>query len=156
MSWESKFISLCDHISSWSKDTSTKVGAVITNRRNKILSIGYNGLPIGVNDDPDIYPDRHQRPEKYQWYSHAEENAIASAAEMGVSLKGAKIYCNYLPCCNCARMIIQSGITEVVFQHADVNSAKNSESWQKSKEVTIKMFNESKVIVRQYQQNSLI
>lgn len=111
--WDSKFIGLCNHISQWSKDRHTKVGAVIVNERNKILSLGYNGFPIGVNDDIE---SRHERPEKYRWVAHAEQNAIASAAELGVSLFRTTLYCNYHPCPECAKLIVQSGIAKVVYE----------------------------------------
>lgn len=144
-SWEKKFIKLCNHIATWSKDTSTKVGAVITNRRNKILSVGYNGLPIGVNDEVE---ERHTRPVKYNYYEHAERNAIYSAAEEGISLKGGTMYCNYFPCADCARAIIQSGIKEVIYQHDAPESAKDSDSWNTTKQASLEMLRESKVLIR--------
>jgi dCMP deaminase len=144
-SWDKKFINLCDHIATWSKDDSTKVGAVIVNKRNKILSIGYNGLPIGVSDNKTTYPERHQRPEKYKWYCHAEENAIASAAELGVSLQNTKIYCNYLPCPNCSRLIIQSGIKEIMFKNEKVNSE------SEPNKISLEMLRQAKVRVRKFE-----
>lgn len=145
-SWDDKFIGLTNYIASWSKDKSTKVGAVVVNKRNKVLSIGYNGLPIGVNDD---VIERNERPEKYLWYEHAERNSIYSAVEEGVSLKGSRIYCNYLPCPDCSRAIIQSGIGEVIYQHEDVNSGKTSERWQHAKKVSKQMLTEARIRVRQ-------
>lgn len=140
-SWDKKFINLCDHIASWSKDESTQVGAVIVNDRNKILSVGYNGLPIGVDDN---VSERQERPTKYKWVVHGEANAIVSAAEMGVSLKNATMYCNYLPCCECSKLIIQSGIKEVVYKNSMVNSQKEPEV------IGLNMMREAKILVRQY------
>ena len=151
MNWDNKFINLCDHIASWSKDTSTKVGAVIVNDRNKILSIGYNGLPIGVNDN---VLSRHERPEKYNWFEHAERNAIYSSAELGLSLKDATLYCNYLPCPDCSRAIIQSGIKEVIYKHADPNSGKTSKNWQQAKEISIEMLTEARIRIRKYERTT--
>jgi len=148
MSWDKKFIDLTNDISDWSKDESTQVGAVIVNDRNKILSIGYNGLPIGVKDD---VPERNERPEKYLWYEHAERNGIYSAAEEGIALKGSTIYCNYFPCPDCARGIIQSGIKQVVYQHEDPNSGKTSDRWQHAKQVSKTMLSEARIRVRQYE-----
>lgn len=145
--WDKKFIELCNHIANWSKDNSTKVGSVIVNRRNKILSIGYNGLPIGVDDTKD---KRNERPTKYLFYEHAERNAIYSAAEEGISLKGCILYCNYFPCADCARAIIQSGIKEVIYQKQKPESAKNSETWIQSMHASLQMMLEAKVRVRSY------
>lgn len=140
--WDKKFIDLVNHIANWSKDKSTKVGAVIVNDRNKILSVGYNGFPIGVNDNID---ERHARPTKYKWTAHAEENAILSSAEIGVSLTNCKIYCNYLPCPRCCRAIIQSGIKEIIYQHETVNSQNTPDPISKE------MLNEARIRVRQYE-----
>ena len=137
--WDNKFIALCDHIATWSKDNSTKVGAVIVNQRNKILSIGYNGLPIGVDDNK---LERNTGPDKYLWFEHAERNAIYSCAEEGIPLKGAKLYCNFLPCSDCARAIIQSGIKEVMYK----------EEYKKDKEVTKLMFYEAKIRLRKHKE----
>ena len=141
-SWDKKFTELANHIATWSKDRSTKVGAVVVNNRNKILSIGYNGFPIGVNDDVD---ERHSRPEKYEWVAHAEENCVLSAAEIGVSLANCKIYCNYITFPRCCRAIIQSGINEVIYQHECVNS--QSEPNPISKQ----MLMEARIRVRKYE-----
>jgi len=140
--WDKKFIGLVNHIAEWSKDRSTKVGAVIVNDRNKILSVGYNGFPIGIDDDVE---ERHERPLKYKWTAHAEENAILSSAEIGVSLVDCKIYCNYLPCPRCCRAIIQSGIKEVIYQYETVNSQSIPDS------VSKKMLIEARIRVRQYE-----
>lgn len=94
-----------------SKDRSRKVGCVIVNERQTDLVRGWNGFPRGVNDDID---ERHQRPDKYAFTEHAERNAIFNAAAEGVSLRGTTIYTSLMPCCDCARAIIQSGIRRVV------------------------------------------
>ncbi len=146
--WDYKFMNLVEHISSWSKDQSTKVGTIVVNDRNKVLSMGYNGIPIGVDDR---ILSRQERPEKYLWYEHAERNAIYSAAEEGISLKGSKLYCNYLPCPDCSRAIIQSGINEVIYQHEDPNSGKTSDRWQHAKQVSKKMLTEARVRIRKYE-----
>ena len=139
LSWDKKFIKLCNHIASWSKDNSTKVGAVVVNSRNKILSIGYNGMPIGIDDNKE---ERHIRPEKYLWFAHAEENLIASAAEEGISLRNGKLYCNYLPCPRCSRLIIQSGIKQVIYQKDKL------ESESEPNKTSVEMLHEAKVLLR--------
>lgn len=116
--WIKTFFDICNVISMKSKDPSTKVGCVITSSANSVISMGFNGFPIGVNDDV-MYEDgsvskRYVRPEKYLWTSHAEENAIAFAARNGVSLNCATLYVNRMtPCTRCTRLIIQSGIKRV-------------------------------------------
>jgi dCMP deaminase len=128
--WNNRFIELCNHISSWSKDASTKVGAVIVDSDKRILSIGYNGFPAGVDDDVET---RHERPIKYMFTEHAERNAIFTASRIGVSLVDSTLYCNYFPCPDCARAIIQSGIKNVIYQKMFVNSnnqeAKDNLQW---------------------------
>lgn len=107
--WDDRFLVLADHIASWSKDPSTKVGAVIVRPNRTIASVGYNGFPRGVDDTPDRLNDR---PIKYAMTVHAEANAILSADS---SVSGCTLYVTPLhPCSNCAALIIQSGITKVV------------------------------------------
>ena len=112
--WDQRFIDLAEYISTWSKDHNTKVGAVITNG-HRIISVGYNGFPQGVNDDIEL---RYERPQKYQWTEHAERNAIYTAARFGISVLGCTMYGFFPkggpPCPDCARAIIQSGIQEIV------------------------------------------
>lgn len=105
-------MALAEHVSAWSKDRSTKLGAVIVDDQKRIVSIGYNGFPRGVDDDID---ERHERPQKYLWTEHAERNAIYNARE---PLKGTTLYVPWNPCVDCARAIIQVGIERVVMSEA--------------------------------------
>lgn len=109
--WDTRWLELADQVATWSKDRSTKVGCVIVGAANQILTQGYNGFPRGVNDDVD---ERHERPEKYLWTEHAERNAIYNAARSGIILQGATMYLPWYPCADCARAIIQAGITTLV------------------------------------------
>lgn len=114
MNWHNFFIQMTDLVASKSKDRSTKVGAVIINgENNAVLSMGYNGFPRGVNDDDDA---RHERPAKYRFTEHAERNAIYNAARNGIKLEGTTLYLNWepIPCTDCTRAIIQSGITRII------------------------------------------
>ena len=97
-----------------SKDPSTQVGSCIVSDEHKILSMGYNGLPIGCSDD-DFPWEREGRPlmTKYPYVTHSELNAILNFR--GGSLEGATIYVTLFPCNECAKAIIQSGIAEVVY-----------------------------------------
>lgn len=108
-SWNDTFFGLAWRLSRRSKDPSTKVGCVIVGPDREIRSMGYNGLPRGVEDRP----ERMERPAKYLWTSHAEENAVAQAARVGVSLKGCTAYVTHHPCSRCARSLIQAGVTAV-------------------------------------------
>lgn len=94
-----------------SKDERTKIGAVVTTTMNEIVSTGYNGLPRRVDDD---VPERHNKPEKHLWFEHAERNAVFNAARVGVSLNGCIMFTQGVPCAECARAVIQSGIYHVV------------------------------------------
>ena len=141
--WDEKFIKLCNLIASWSKDRSTKVGAVIVNGRNKLVSVGYNGFPIGFDDNVD---QRHERPQKYEYTEHAERNAIYSAAELGVSVKGCTMYLCWFPCPDCARAIIQSGISKLVCKSFDVQDPKWGDGFLKSKEMLVECGVELKFI----------
>ena len=96
-------------VASRSKDTSTKVGCVIVSSDKVLLSTGYNGIARRVAD----LPERLERPAKYLWTSHAEENAIAQAAREGIALNRGVAVVTHMPCSRCARMLIQAGITMV-------------------------------------------
>jgi dCMP deaminase len=109
--WNSYFMTLVMPIASRSKDPHTQVGAIIVGPDNNIRATGFNSFPRGIRDD---VPERLERPEKYMWIEHAERNAIYSAAKCGVPLDGSRIYIRILPCMDCGRAIIQTGITEVV------------------------------------------
>jgi len=113
--WPVRWLETAKHFASWSKDESSKVGAVIVGDRQRLLSIGYNGLPTGMNDCPVDHPERHERPEKYYWYEHAERNAVYSAAFHGISLRGSTMYCTAGCCPDCARAIVQSGIRQFYY-----------------------------------------
>lgn len=108
MKWDRRFLDLARHISAWSKDT-TKVGAVAIDPTSKaVLEMGYNGLPRGVTD----CPSRMQRPDKYLWTAHAEQNLVSHAARK--VLKGATVYVTHLCCSACAGQLINAGVARVV------------------------------------------
>lgn len=112
ISFREQFFVICDVVSMRSKDQSTQIGCVIVNPKTKcIVSTGYNSFPRGMDDDLE---SRQQRPEKYYYFAHAEENAIINAGLNGVPVIGCEIYLSqWTPCHVCARMIAQSGIKEV-------------------------------------------
>lgn len=138
VNWDKRLVDLSNTIAQWSKDKSTKVGAIIADNENRIISVGYNGFPSGCNDDID---SRHTRPTKYLLTEHAERNAIYSAAKHGISLRGCSIYLNWFPCADCARAIIQSGIAKVVGTRPNLNDPK----WGTSFSVSLLMFEETNI-----------
>lgn len=119
--WDESFMQICRVIAQRSKDPSTQAGACIVDRNNIIVSLGYNGFPRGCSDD-DLPWAREGGfyDTKYPYVVHAEENAALNA---NASTDGAKIYCTLFPCNECAKVIIQRGIKEVVYEsdkyHAD-------------------------------------
>lgn len=109
-SWNDHFMDMATLVAQRSKDPSTKVGCVVVSEDRIVVSTGYNGLPRGVNDKS----ERMERPAKYLWTSHAEENAVAQAARVGAKLKGGTAFVTHHPCSRCARSLIQAGVTTVV------------------------------------------
>jgi len=128
ISWNEYFMGIALLSAMRSKDPNTQVGACIVNRYNKIMSVGYNGLPIGCEDDE--FPwERTGDPlkTKYPFVCHAELNAILNNA--GGDLHGCKIYVALFPCNECAKAIIQCGIKEVYYlsdKYADSDSTRAS------------------------------
>jgi dCMP deaminase len=110
-SWDEYYLNTCKVIASRSKDPNTQVGCVIVGVSHEIRSTGYNSFPRGIRDD---VPERLQRPAKYLWIEHAERNAICNAARVGTPLAGCTVYVEIMPCMDCARAIVQAGITAVV------------------------------------------
>jgi len=132
MNWQEYFYEMANLVAKKSKDTSTHIGAVIVGPDNEIRSTGYNSFPAGLNDDLD---ERQQRPEKYYWIEHAERNALYNAAKIGVSTKDCTMYLNCgVPCCDCARGIINSGIKKIYICKNDITkSAHWSEHTKRAK-----------------------
>lgn len=148
-SWDQYFMTMAYLISMKSKDPSTRVGAVIVGPDHEIRSTGYNGLPRGLEDHKYRYEDRDY---KLKVVNHAEENAILNCSLMGVSAKGCTLYCPWLSCSHCAKMIIQTGIKRVVIDinHPGNNPNIASKEWQESMEIAKEMFTETGVTVVEY------
>lgn len=107
-----KYLPILKGITELSKDRSTRVAALCLGEGGEVLSTGYNGFPRKVNEFID---SRHERPEKYIWTCHAEENCITNAARSGARLQGSTMLLLGLrPCSTCARMIVQAGIKQLV------------------------------------------
>lgn len=144
--WDRRFLELAKHISTWSKDPSTKVGAVLVGPNNLVVGIGYNGFPRGVEDSEERLNDRET---KYAMVVHAEANALLMA---GDKAKGARLYVwpsFILPptCSECAKLVIQSGITEVVGYEPDLTNPR-VQRWSQSIGVAAQMYKEAVVTWR--------
>ncbi len=150
--WNARFLQMAQLISTWSKDQSTKVGCVIVSPEKAILSMGYNGFPRGVDDTP-VY--RHDRPTKYDFVVHAEQNALLNAGRNGTRLNGGILYVTMPPCPNCAGSIIQSGIKEIIY--LEPAEQKKIAGWRDNLKYSFEMFNEAgikyKSITHDYIQN---
>lgn len=143
LTWDEYFMGVALLSAGRSKDNNTQVGACVVSEENKILSVGYNGMPTGCCDD-DMPWEREGAPldTKYPFVCHAELNAILNRSTG--SLKNARIYVSLFPCNECAKAIIQSGIKEVVYmedKYADSDGVKASK----------KMFEMVGVKMRRYQ-----
>ena len=114
ISWDEYFMGIALLSAKRSKDPSTQVGACIVNQHNKIVGIGYNGFPIGCSDDklPWDRDSNNQNETKYPYVVHAEANAILNSTK---DLHGARIYVALFPCNECTKLIIQSGIKEIIY-----------------------------------------
>jgi dCMP deaminase len=134
------FMTMAYLVAMQSKDNRTKIGAVVVGPDNEVRSTGYNGQPRGCDDEEE---KRLEHPEKYFWFEHAERNAIYNAARMGLSTKGCTMYTMGIPCADCARAVIQSGIDIVVYDHSW--NDKNTDKWKESIERSKKMFTETGV-----------
>lgn len=126
LKWDEYFMGIALLSTERSKDPSTSVGACIVSEDNKILSVGYNGMPNGCSDDE--YPWEREGSAldtKYFYVCHAEMNAILNYT--GTAMKGAKIYTTLFPCNECTKALIQKGISEIIYKsdkYADTDSVK--------------------------------
>ena len=115
ISWDECFMRIAHVIALRSKDPSTQVGAVIADKDNVVIGLGYNGFPRGIESDKLPWEREGEKlsDTKYAYVCHAEENAIYNSSKQP---KNCKLYCSLFPCNECAKTIVQNGITEVVFE----------------------------------------
>ena len=126
LTWDEYFIALAKLTAMRSKDPSTQVGACIVSEDNRILSVGYNGAPNGFDDDNFPWNRQGENLEtKYPYVCHAEMNAVLNYRGTRKDFENARIYVDLFPCNECAKIIIQSGIKEVVYLS---NKYKDSEN----------------------------
>ena len=128
ISWDEYFMGVSLLSGMRSKDPNTQVGACIVSEDNKILSMGYNGFPLGCSDEEFPWEREGDVEEtKYAYVTHSELNAILNYR--GGSLQGAKLYVSLFPCNECAKAIIQSGIKTVIYdddKYADTPASRAS------------------------------
>lgn len=141
ISWDKRFLDLAHHIAQWSKDPSTKVGAVIVDEERRVVSLGYNGLPRNVDDS---YERLNNKSVKLQLVKHAEENAILNSLQRPVNCT---LYVTHHPCASCAGSIIQSGITRVAFPSSCMDNG-FGERWAESLSLAQQIFSEANVICK--------
>lgn len=141
MKWEPYLMMVARAVALKSKDSSTKVGAVIADPdTHRILATGFNGFPSGVNDSA----ARWQRPLKYKYVVHAEANAILTAARFGVPIAGADLYVTLPPCSDCAKLIAASGIRRV-FYWGDIEGPAGT--WRDNDDVAKSIFQEASIVL---------
>jgi len=141
-----RYMNIAKEFSTWSKDPSTRVGAVVVGQAGQVLTQGYNGFPRGINDDVERW---NNRAEKYKYVVHAEMNCIYNASHNGVSLNGATLYVYGLPICSeCTKGVIQVGIRRVVVPLMAVPT-----NWKTSTRVSSDMLCEANI---QYQTLDMI
>jgi dCMP deaminase len=135
--WTDRYLEMAKLVSTWSKDPSSKIGAVVVGENGQILTQGYNGFARGIKD---TYNRLSNREEKYSHIIHAEMNCIYNASLSGTSLKNGHLYVYGLPVCHlCAPGIIQVGINKIVMQY-DPNKPGN---WGESGRLARERFKEA-------------
>jgi len=147
VNWDAYFDGILEAVRVKSQDTSSKYGAVVADRQNRILATGYNGLPRGIR----YREEYHKRPDKYMYFVHAEQNAIFNAAAFGTPVRGAIIYVVHPPCVECTKAIIQAGIQEVIFREHQPEFSQlelNHDNWRLTLEASAEMLNEAGVSLR--------
>lgn len=142
LEWDEYFMGIAMLSAERSKDPNTSVGTCIVSQDNKILSVGYNGMPRGCSDDE--YPWDREGDEldtKYAYVCHAELNAILNYT--GSHLKNSRVYTTLFPCNECTKALIQSGITQVIYlcdKYADSVSVMAAKRMMKSAGITYRQY----------------
>lgn len=142
ISWDEYFMGIAILSSLRSKDPNTKVGACIVDKDHKVVSIGYNGMPTGVDESQISWNKGEGLDSKYLYVCHAEFNAILNTRN-GSALNGCTIYVTLFPCNECAKAIIQTGIKELVYNE---NKYENTVETQAS----LKMLKLAGIKIRKY------
>lgn len=128
----------CVHAAAFSTDPKTQNGAILVSRMGEVVMAANTTPPI------EIKPERLERPQKYLYIEHAERNAIYAAAKQGVRTDGATLYCPWFACADCARAIIQAGITRVVGH--SIPWRQTPDRWKESVKAADDMLAEAKIV----------
>lgn len=137
--WNHRYLKLASEVANWSKDPSTKIGAIAVGSKGQVLAQGYNGFPRGISHSLERLNTREL---KYKYVVHAEMNLIYNASYNGVSLDGSTVYVTGLPVCSeCAKGLIQVGVKQVVMPIQE----DTPEKWKDSFEFTKQLFEEAGV-----------
>jgi dCMP deaminase len=131
MEWDKRFLEVAKLVAEWSKDPSTKVGAVLVNDDRRIVGTGYNGFPKGILDTHDRLSNREV---KLEMVVHAEINAVLNSV---AKTKDTILYCTFFPCPKCASMLIQAGIKRVV-----TLPSPSDDRYKDQRKISEEMFNE--------------
>lgn len=145
--WDETFMQMCKVIANRSKDPNTQNGACIVNDKNIVIGLGYNGFPRGCGDS-DLPWKREGSfcDTKYAYVVHAEENAVLNS---NAKTESARMYCTLFPCNECAKVIIQKGIKEIIYESDKYH---DDDIWKVSR----KMFDMAGVTYRQYNTKNLL
>lgn len=138
--WDKRFLEMSELVASWSKDPKKKVGAVLVDKNNRIVSVGFNGFARGTSDALELYNNQQH---KLQRILHAETNAIMFSKG---NTEGCTLYTSYPTCLHCASQIIQSGIARLVY----FGEANETSKWVDSANKANEMYQQSGVIVHEY------
>lgn len=130
--WDNRWAKILVVMAEWSEDTSSKYSALIVDKKNRLISSGFNGIPRGIK----LRPAHHLRPDKHHHFVHAEVNAILNAAAVGVSVEGCVSYLIQPPCGQCAGAIINAGISMIKYlrphNFTDPKYLEESTGWRAS------------------------
>lgn len=136
--WDLRYLGLAEHVATWSKDPSTQTGSVITSPDNRVVSVGFNGLPRGITD---THERLHNRDLKYKLIVHCERNALLFARE---DLTGFTLYTwPFMSCSVCAGMVVQSGIKRCVAPDLSVTDPQRQERWRDDMKLSEDIFAEA-------------
>ena len=141
--WDVRFLELAQHVANWSKDPRTKVGAVLVNDTNQVLSLGFNGFPRGVLDLEARYTNRET---KLLFVAHAERNALDNCF---ADTRGSTLYVTLPPCNECVKSIIQKGIKRIVTLTSEARPQDNSP-------ISLTMLQEAGVSIEGYSHEALL
>lgn len=132
--WDERWMAIAKLVATplFSKDRSRQVAAVVVTQDNELVTIGWNGFARGIDDNVEC---RHERPEKYEWTVHAEENALLNAARRGIATRGCKVYLPWYPCHKCANSMVQAGISEIITIEPDWNDPTFAKSFERAAQI---------------------